>query len=40
MCAKPANPSLHLMFASRLRRLVPAGELKRQAVATIDMSIE
>ena len=23
------NPSLHLTFASRLRRLSPAGELKR-----------
>jgi len=23
------NPSLHLTFASRLRRLAPAGELKR-----------
>jgi hypothetical protein len=25
------NPSLHLTFASRLRRLSPAGELKRWA---------
>ena len=24
-----ANPSLHLTFASRLRRLAPAGELNR-----------
>ena len=24
-----SNPSLHLTFASRLRRLSPAGELKR-----------
>jgi len=24
-----ANPSLHLTFAIRLRRLAPAGELKR-----------
>ena len=24
-----SNPSLHLTFASRLRRLAPAGELKR-----------
>ena len=27
--ARPSNPSLHLTFASRLRRLSPAGELKR-----------
>ena len=25
----PPNPSLHLTFNSRLRRLLPAGELKR-----------
>jgi len=28
-----SNPSLHLTFASRLRRLSPAGELKRYAAA-------
>jgi hypothetical protein len=30
----PPNPSLHPTFASRLRRLAPAAELKRQRTPT------